>query len=87
MLLERAHVGCKALPNAREVQQLLHRWVEDHHRRAADEVAGFAAVVAPVRHTVLHDGRRQVCIVSTWPEGSPELERAVHAVVESLELR
>lgn len=226
VFLERAEVGFKALSNAREVRQLLERWIDDHHRQAADQVAGFvdatpavvgaeapagrrrivnralglalnapeawkiqvrqkkkpqgqsawdverwqepgtavdwnviriegpshcrieaevfeteptvsfhqlahsrladsisgkvidssedyevngvrgffvtrrnelavdpatgkagiAAVVAPERHTVLHDGRRQACIVTTWPEDSVDLQRVVHAVVESIEL-
>jgi len=47
---------------------------------------GIAAVVAPERHTVLQDGRRQVYIISTWPEDSADLKRAVDTVVESIEL-
>ena len=47
---------------------------------------GIGAVVAPERHTVLHDGQRQIFIVSTWPEDSEDLKRAVEAVVESIEL-
>ena len=46
--------------------------------------ANVAAVVAPERLAVLHDGRRQVCVVSTWPEDSPDLKRAVDSVVESI---
>lgn len=48
--------------------------------------AGLAAIVAPERRTVLHDGRRQIYILSSWPEDSPQLERAVDAVVKSIEL-
>ena len=48
--------------------------------------AGVAAVVAPERHTVLHDGRRQIYVISTWPEDSVDLKRAVDAVVESIEV-
>ena len=48
--------------------------------------AGVAAIVAPQRLTVLHDGRRQIYILSSWPEDSPQLERAVDAVVKSVRL-
>jgi hypothetical protein len=48
--------------------------------------AGIAAVVAPERHTVLHDGQRQIYIISTWPEDSEDLQRAVDAVVESVKI-
>lgn len=48
--------------------------------------AGPAAMIAPERQTVLHDGRRQVYIHSSWPERSSQLERAVDAVVKSIEL-
>lgn len=48
--------------------------------------AGLAAIVAPERRTVLHDGRRQVYVLSSWPEESPELECAVDAVVKSIRL-
>jgi hypothetical protein len=47
---------------------------------------GIAAVVAPERHTVLHDGKRQVYVISTWPEDSEDLQRAVDTVVESIEV-
>ena len=48
--------------------------------------AGIAAVVAPERHTVLHDGKRQIYIISSWPEDSEDLQRAVDTVVESIEV-
>jgi hypothetical protein len=48
--------------------------------------AGDAAIVAPERRTVLHDGRRQVHVLSSWPERSSQLRRAVDAVVNSIEL-
>lgn len=51
-----------------------------------DGGAGIAAVVAPERHTVLHDGKRQIYVISTWPEKSEDLQRAVDAVVESIAL-
>ena len=47
---------------------------------------GIAAMIAPERHTVLHDGRRQVYVISSWPEDSEDLKRAVDAVVESIEI-
>jgi hypothetical protein len=48
--------------------------------------AGYAAIDAPERRTILHDGRRQVYVLSTWPEGSSQLHRAVDAVVNSIQL-
>jgi hypothetical protein len=36
------------------------------------------------RHTVLHDGRVQIYVVSTWPEEPPELGHIVHAAVRSV---
>ena len=51
-----------------------------------DGGAGIAAVVAPERHTVLHDGKRQIYVISTWPEKSEDLQRAVDAVVESIQI-
>ena len=51
-----------------------------------DGRAGIAAVVAPECHTVLHDGKRQIYIISTWPEKSEDLQRAVDAVVESIQI-
>lgn len=48
--------------------------------------AGYAAFDAPERRTVLHDGRRQVYILSSWPERSSQLERAVDEVVKSIRL-
>lgn len=50
------------------------------------EGAGAAAIVAPERHTVLHDGRRQIYVISSWPEDSEDLKRAVDTVVESIEV-
>jgi hypothetical protein len=48
--------------------------------------AGYAAIDAPERRTVLHDGRRQVYVLSSWPERSSQLRCAVDAVVNSIEL-
>ena len=48
--------------------------------------AGVASVVTPFRYTVLHDGRRQLCIMSKWPEASPDLADAVALVVQSARL-
>lgn len=45
-----------------------------------------AAMVAPERWPALHDGRRQVYLLSSWPENSPQLERAVEGVVKSIRL-
>jgi len=48
--------------------------------------ATLAATVVLWKHTVLHDGKRQVHIVSTSPEDSPDLERLVENVVRSVRL-
>jgi hypothetical protein len=47
---------------------------------------GDASVVTPLRHTVLHDGRYQLSLVSRWPERSRELAAAVDLVVRSARL-
>jgi len=52
----------------------------------ASNKAGYAAIDAPERRTVLHDGRRQVYVLSSWPERASQLERAVDAVVKSIRL-
>jgi hypothetical protein len=46
----------------------------------------LAAIVAPLRFTVLHDGRHQVFVTASWPENSSVLQRAVDAVVESIRI-
>lgn len=54
-----------------------------------DPVTGQAMLAAAAmreRHTVLHDGRRQVYVVSTWPEDSPGLARTVDEAVRSVRL-
>jgi hypothetical protein len=48
--------------------------------------ATVAAVVVLERMTVLHDGRRQVCARSTWPEDSNDLARAVDESIRSIRL-
>jgi hypothetical protein len=40
-------------------------------------------LVMPERRVVLHDGRRQACIVAHWPEDSAELAEAVDLIVRS----
>jgi hypothetical protein len=49
-------------------------------------VATLAAVVTLERETVLHDGRRQVWIKSTWPESSEALGHVVDRIVRSTRL-
>jgi hypothetical protein len=49
-------------------------------------VATLAEVVALQRETVLHDGRRQVWIRSTWPEESKVLGQVVDRIVRSTRL-
>jgi hypothetical protein len=49
-------------------------------------VATLAEVVALQRETVLHDGRRQVWIRSTWPEESEVLGQVVDRIVQSTRL-
>jgi hypothetical protein len=49
-------------------------------------VATLAEVVALQRETVLHDGRRQVWIRSTWPEESEVLGQVVDRIVRSTRL-
>jgi hypothetical protein len=49
-------------------------------------VATLAEVVALERETVLHDGRRQVWIKSTWPEASEALGQVVDRIVRSTRL-
>lgn len=48
--------------------------------------ATLAATIVRERHTVLYDGRRQIYVVSSWPEDSPELEQAVDSVVRSVRI-
>jgi hypothetical protein len=43
-------------------------------------------VVTLERETVLHDGRRQVWIKSTWPESSEALGHVVDRIVRSTRL-
>jgi hypothetical protein len=40
-------------------------------------------LVMPERRVVLHDGRRQACILAHWPEDSAELAEAVDLIVRS----
>ena len=47
-------------------------------------VAGISAAANMSRIHGLNDGRRQLCVVSRWPEASTELQQAVEAIVDSI---
>jgi hypothetical protein len=47
---------------------------------------GKTGRVALRRLAVFHDGRRQVAVVSTWPEGADTLKLAIEAIAGSIEI-